>query len=285
MNVAWIKKTYYQKLPGNPIRPPRQRFTQYYADLCVENQQAPMHAESFTQGTQYTYVELFDSLLPSIQAAGDLDDLQLIVISFWSPEFDPDYACGAYLCHRYQFAGKIFDISDCGFLAPFIALAAIQVYMRQENITRALFLGADQTTVPYFESIKTQSFPQCASVGALLFAQDALLQSGLRFITAACVADQQLIDFLLHTLEQEQIKLENVLLTCQQDSFDKNFFITPLPFKNIVYTTHAGNSIEKLFSLAILQHKNYGRYYRCHILLVHDPRDNQWGVLIVEVIL
>lgn len=284
MNSLWVKKIYYQTLVSRAKQTPRVRFTQYYDDLSKITMQPAVDPVSYLQGTQYSYVALLNSILPTIQAEGHLNDLELIVISFWSPEFDPDYACGAYLCHRYAFAGKIVDISDCGFLSPFIALSAIQNYMQYGGIKCALLLSVDQTTVPHHALIDKCLLPHCTSVCALLIVNQLSCVSGLQLILSKRLSGKFLLDFLFAVIKEHAITMQDTLLTCNQN-FSHNNIGKLLPFKNVVYTTRSGNSIEKLFSCKIFHHSVVQSTYHWHILLVQEESCDEWGVLLLRVVL
>jgi len=282
-----IEKVYYQALNGNAMRMPRKRFMQYYDDLFVSTHAQSVQQASYLEGTQYSYVELLDSLLPKVQADGYLAGLELIVFSFWSPEFDPDHACGAYLSHHYPFFGKILDISDAGFLSPFTALAAIKVYMEKGGVQRALLLSMDQTTVPRSGAMSSDILPQCTSVSAWIIVQDTIMRSGLQLISSNCVAAHNLTYFFRQLIEKKQIKPSNSLLTVNRDAVSAKAEcpLLPLPFKNIVYRMQTGNSVEKLCALKILREINHHSQYACHILLVEDAVRQQWGVCMIRIIL
>jgi len=284
MNNLSIKKIYYEKLTRYTKQAPRERFRQYYDDLAKIAMRPEVNPLSYLQGAQYSYVELLDTVLPAIQAKGYLEDLELIVMSFWSPEFDPDHACGAYPCHRYAFDGKILDISDCGFLSPFVALSAVQNYMQYDGVTRALFVGMDQTTVPYHAAINKISLPSCSSIGALLLVAQLPCTPGLHLVLSKRVKGKVLLDFLCAMIKKYALTMHDALLTCNQNLSHKKISKF-LPFKNISYSTRSGNSVEKLFSCKIFQQKIIQSKYRWHVLLVQEESRDEWGVLLMRVVL
>lgn len=145
----YVRAAHHDVLPARPPeRVPRERFVEYQRDL---HRMAGLELDpaSLVAGDQYTYVELADGLLDRA-GAGRLAGTDVLVTSYWTPEFDPDVsAFGPYLHHRYQLACQSFDVIDQGSLGPVLALRVLGDYLRTDSeATDGVLLGVEQSTVP-----------------------------------------------------------------------------------------------------------------------------------------
>ena len=140
---------YYKNLPDKyPKLIPRKRFIRYYADLYALEHGDEITPISYMAGSQYTYAELGKEVLSQCQKDSVFDNLDLMVVCYWSHEFDPDDFCGAYFCDLYNIYGKSFDICDQGLLSPITALCIIKSYFEFSYIKNALLVCFDQTAIP-----------------------------------------------------------------------------------------------------------------------------------------
>lgn len=143
-----IVKNYFVELRNKPPKIPRERFTRFYEDLYAQFDLGAPDPMSYQQGSQYNYAELGDGILKQCEADGILKNLELLIVCYWTPEFDPEYSAGAYFCERYSITGKTFDVCDQGLLSPIMALKLIKSYFNHTDIKNALLLCLDQTTIP-----------------------------------------------------------------------------------------------------------------------------------------
>lgn len=150
-NLSIVKK-YFSQVDEKGGKLPRSRFTQFYEDLYARFELGQVDPETYCRGAQLSYAELGDLVLKQCEADGILKSLELLVICYWAPEFDPDYSAGAYFCERYRIRGKTFDICDQGVLSPITAIKLIKSYFNHTEIKNALLVCLDQTTIPRSKS-------------------------------------------------------------------------------------------------------------------------------------
>jgi hypothetical protein len=89
----YIQAAHHHVLPQRRARlTPRDRFVEYQRDLHrIAGEQ--LDPDSLLAGDQYTYVELADALLDRV-GAQVLPETDLLVTSYWTPEFDPEFSAG-----------------------------------------------------------------------------------------------------------------------------------------------------------------------------------------------
>lgn len=149
MTGLYVQAVRHCLLPSRELRrPPRQRLVQYQADLR-RTAGVALGQGTLTRGDQYTFVELADAVLRD----GDRDLLQdvgVLVTSYWTPEFDPEVsAFGPYLHYRYAPGCTCFDVVDRGSISPVLALLVLHRYLRGgDDDGDGLLLGVEQTTAP-----------------------------------------------------------------------------------------------------------------------------------------
>jgi len=131
------------------VKQPRARYVEYQEDLYKIANGAFDH-RTLTSGGQYSYTELADHLFETAGVNNLAEQTDLMVLSYWTPEFDPDYsALGPYLHHKLQLNCTSFDVCDCGSLAPIVALSVIKDYLAgHPAILQALLVGLEQNTIP-----------------------------------------------------------------------------------------------------------------------------------------
>ena len=148
MNHILITDTYYKKFERNQPRELRERYTKYIHDL-YKLYNTNLTESTFSEGGQFTYAEMGEEILEEIKKKHDLSSIDLVVVSYWVHECDPDYAaCGPYLSEKFGMSSIIFDICDQGTIAPFSALEIIKSYHRHGNCKKSLLVLFEQTTVP-----------------------------------------------------------------------------------------------------------------------------------------
>lgn len=133
--------------PNRIPREPRERFIRYYHDLHHLEKSQFSKLDVFTFTLQYTYAELGEAILDKCKNDNILKNLDLLIVCYWTHEFDPDYSCGAYFSDKYRLKGTSFDICDQGIMSPITALKIMQCYMKH-SIKNALLLCFDQSAIP-----------------------------------------------------------------------------------------------------------------------------------------
>lgn len=160
-----ITHSYIIYNPKNNLREPRSRYIEYNNDLFAMCKQQ-LNTSSMHLGSRYSYTELGDLLLPKLNTDNILADVDVLFLTWWTPEFDPDHAsCGTYFCYKYKINSQIFDVCEAGTIAPFLAIQIIQRLFG--NINKVLLLGMEQTTIPYAKDAKP-IFPTDTGVGGLI---------------------------------------------------------------------------------------------------------------------
>jgi hypothetical protein len=145
----YVQAAHHEVLPVRERHlEPRARFVEYQEDLH-RIAGLTLDRSSLTRGDQYTYVELADTLFSTV-GHECLRDLGVLVISYWTPEFDPDIsAFGPYLHHRYSLGCHSFDLIDRGSISPVLALLVLGEYLlADERSGNGALLGVEQSTVP-----------------------------------------------------------------------------------------------------------------------------------------
>src|SRR4051794_10984167 len=145
----FLEAARHELLPARRLaRQPRHRFVEYQEDLHrIAGER--LDPASLVDGDQYTYVELADTVLDRAGPAA-LKDLDVLVTSYWTPEFDPDFsAFGPYLHHRWSLTCQSFDVIDHGSISPALALLVLGGYLRGDGAaTDGVLIGVEQSTVP-----------------------------------------------------------------------------------------------------------------------------------------
>jgi hypothetical protein len=169
----FVRASHYQTLPGRTgALEPRERFVRYHQDLH-RAAGARLDPQSIVTGDQYTYAELADSIFD--RAGADIGaQLDVLVTSYWTPEFDPEYpALGPYLQHRWSLDCPWFDVTDQGSIAPVLALSVLKDHLTADQCaTEGLLLGVEQSTVPQAVGAHAP-IPQRSSAGLLRLSRDS----------------------------------------------------------------------------------------------------------------
>ncbi len=188
-----IIKNYYGDLTPHPVRMPRERFVRFYRDLYERLELEGPDPSSFQSGSQHTYAELGDAVLKQCEADGILKDLELLMVCSWTPEFDPEHSAGAYFCSRYGITGKTLDICDQGILSPIMAIKIINSYFNHGDISNALLLCIDQTTIPVPKNSLKNRPKKSSALG--IFIKKGEKSKGIDFIHAKISPDRDALFF------------------------------------------------------------------------------------------
>jgi hypothetical protein len=201
--MAYVTSAYHHLLPARaPTRTPRDRFVVYQRDLHRMASQE-LDPASLLSGDQYTYAELADAILERV-GEQVLPDLDVLVTSYWTPEFDPEFsAFGPYLHHRWKLDCHSFDAIDQGSLSPALALTVLADFLAaDETAMDGLLLGVEQSTTPQAFGANLP-VPQRSSAGVIRVSQRP---DGARakILASAWIGEQQAIqsDFRLQHLIQ-----------------------------------------------------------------------------------
>ena len=167
----YIQAAHHHVLPQRRARlTPRDRFVEYQRDLHrIAGEQ--LDPDSLLAGDQYTYVELADALLDRV-GAQVLPKTDLLVTSYWTPEFDPEFsAFGPYLHHKWSLACESFDVTDQGSIAPMLALSIMgDVLGRDTDRSAGLLLAVEQSTTPHAVDAHLP-LPSASSAGVIRLAR------------------------------------------------------------------------------------------------------------------
>ncbi|HEY1293359.1 MAG TPA: hypothetical protein VGJ60_09775 [Chloroflexota bacterium] len=186
---------------------PRDRFSVYQRDLHSMANQV-LDEDSLVSGDQYTYAELADALLERV-GNEVLPDLDVLVTSYWTPEFDPEFsAFGPYLHHRWSLDCQSFDAIDQGSLSPTLALTVLVDFLAADAAcAHGLLLGVEQTTMPQAIGANLAR-PWRSSAGVVRLSREA---AGARAqIQATAWFGEQ------HMVEQ-QTRIDHMLIGWQQE--------------------------------------------------------------------
>lgn len=159
---------YHIELPFKVIKQPRERFVRYYNDLyALEGIQQP-ELNSYIQTTQYSYSELGDALFAVCPFEQIIADVDLVVIAYWSHEFDPDGSFGAYFANKYGITTRFFDVCDQGILSPICAIKIIQAFIDSGKANKAALVCFDQMAIPVEKGF-IGAFPSKNSAHLIIF--------------------------------------------------------------------------------------------------------------------
>ncbi|NNM59138.1 MAG: hypothetical protein HKM04_04925 [Legionellales bacterium] len=187
----YITDKHYLVLPAKKVVSPRDRFIRYYNDLADLEKQSRPTDEIYLTGDQYSYAELGDAILHRYKNDNVLNNLELLVICYWGHEFDPDYSFGAYLCDKYNIKAKNFDICDQSILSPVTAIQVIQSFFHNKQVSNALLVCFDQTTIPTAANY-VGSKPEKSSVASVLFSNQQSDINQYQIVDSKCLSKSAL---------------------------------------------------------------------------------------------
>ena len=215
---------------------PRERFVQYQEDLHRIAGET-LDPRSLRAGDQYSYVELADALLERVGTAV-LPGLDVLVTSYWTPEFDPEFsAFGPYLHHRWALTCQSFDVTDHGSIAPMLALAVLADYLAVEGpAATGLLLGVEQSTVPQALGAHLPTPPR-SSAGVVRVSRDPGLARA-EILAAVFLNEGQVLapTFRLDHLAADLCTAHGVALAGLTLVLRRNTYL----FRHLRYWTEAG---------------------------------------------
>lgn len=264
----YVRAAHHLTLPERALRrAPRDRYVTYQRDLHAISSEA-LDEETLLEGDQYSYTDLGDAVLTSMADARMLENIDMVVYAYWTPEFDPDYsAFGPYFLERHDMKGKSFDVCDNGSLASATALHVVCRYAQNDpSLRNVLVLGMEQTTIPRSRSSGIP-IPARSSACAVVLSRDEVAGS------ACIIASGQLSEsdafsgvnpwtMIASVLDGAGVPPANVsLLTQRVGAFHKRlrFLIDSSrdkPGINIQFLGSTPSALHTLSALALLDHNN-----------------------------
>jgi hypothetical protein len=208
MNV-YIRDALYNPVPSNPGNTfPKQRAVEFEEDL-FEHAGKTLNWDTVTTGTRHSYTDLGTPLLEALTKNEQLHPQSMLVLSYWTPEYNPEYsAFGPYFLHRFLPGGSVADVCDRGSLTGYAALkiALSHVRCRSEQApageeTTAVVLGLEQNTIVR-DGIDHLPVPAGAAAGAIVLSSrpsercGRLLDAGIVPETSQISGEFRLPDFV-----------------------------------------------------------------------------------------
>ncbi|WP_395375197.1 hypothetical protein [Marinicella sp. W31] len=203
---------------------PRDRYIEYQQDLYkIAN--ATFDESTLLKGGQYSYTELANDLLNDLDRKALGQDVDLMVVSYWTPEFDPDYsALGPYLHNTLGLQCKSFDVCDCGSVCTLTALSVIRDYMlADESINETLLVGLEQNTIP-LPNPEHAPVPLESGCGIVKIRKDdsgPVLLKHIEIINEHQVAQNDFNPqiYLQNLLKNQAVGIDEVALWVRKDSY------------------------------------------------------------------
>lgn len=189
MPKLYISNQYYQAMPTQAQKVPRERFIRYYNDLFDLEGMAKPEMSAYLRGSQYSFSELGDVVLTSAQEVEDFSKLDLFTVAYWGHEFDPDSSFGAYFASRYNITSTMFDVCDQGILSSISAINLIMAYAKAGKIKNAALLCFDQRSIPVEVSF-AGAFPVKNSARLLFFSTEKSEASNYQLLRV-CINNHQ----------------------------------------------------------------------------------------------
>lgn len=265
---TYLTNSYYQTFTSNSKKTPRTRYTQYVSDL-YKMYQNTVNPFTFYEGDQLTYAEMGSALLDKIFSTYDAKLFDLVVISYWTHEFDPDYvACGPYFAEKYGIRAAIFDVSDQGTISPFTALQIIKQYLQGEDYHKGILLAFEQTTVPR-NMTEFNLIPTISSAAALITEKNKHKETDFKLIENKILTSQQIlhnfniIEFIKSECERFNLSLNQVILVLKKGTFG---------WKSLQYHAH---KFKDILNQLELQFYDYRPSCLSPIEYLHNQMHNQ----------
>jgi hypothetical protein len=148
MHLISLNNIYCEYFQDDSSRKLRSRYTSYIDELYKTHNKKLDHS-TFEEGGKLTYSKMGEKVLQLISNDYNLNEFDLIIISYWVHDCDPDHASyAAYFSYKYKITCPIFDVTDRGTLSSVAALDVLKSYHKTKNIKKSLLLNFEQTTVP-----------------------------------------------------------------------------------------------------------------------------------------
>lgn len=223
--MLYINQVFYKVLAKRELRRvPRERYTVYQKDLH-RIAQDELTESTLLEGDQYSYTELGDAVLGTIEGNTALADVDLAIFCYWTPEFDPDYsAFGPYFMDRYKIHGHSFDICDNGSLASATALTIADSYLQNGSAHKILLLGFEQNTIPRNLAHGLPVPERSCAIATLLTAerkptsQWQLIRTG-QITEWDSASDMDAYGLIVDILRQSGVDAKDVVLMTQRTGF------------------------------------------------------------------
>jgi hypothetical protein len=143
-----VNKVWLFNAPERPAGRPRPRAYQFFKDLYAYNK-TPLCEETLLRGSQYHFTDLCETMFLQLSQENALTDVDLLIFTFWTPEFDPIFsAAGPYFLAKYNIHARMMSISDEGSLDLFTAIKFSQQLVEKNKFSNILVMGLEQTTIP-----------------------------------------------------------------------------------------------------------------------------------------
>jgi hypothetical protein len=210
MTPITLKQIYRLTIDNQSERPLRERYTSYIQEL-YRLYGKELSVNTFHEGGKLTYSHMGDALFSQIQKDHDLAQFDLILMSYWVHDCDPDFASyAAYFSHQYQLSCPIFDVGDRGSLASFSGLNILKAMAQEKKMKKVLWLGFEQTTVPRCV-LDENPIPSENRACAFVFDAARLAEEESALLESTILTEQEilqdpcvLIHFIQNTLEKYQ---------------------------------------------------------------------------------
>jgi hypothetical protein len=221
MPKLYLANQYYQVMPAQTQKVPRDRFVQYYNDLFdLEGLTRPPLSVYLTEG-QYDFSTLGEAVLKLAHVKEDFSKLDLFVVAYWSHEFDPNGSFGAYFSHQYGISSTLFDVCDQGILSSIVAIKLIMAYAKLGKIKNAALLCFDQRSIPVEVSFSGK-LPVKSSARLLFFSTEKKETSRYQLLNADVSQHQQKIT------HQENAALRTITIESDSPYYSSAELFSPL---------------------------------------------------------
>jgi hypothetical protein len=277
MKHSYLKPAHITYLPDRERRLPRDRYRQYLLDL-YKLYDDTLSEETFMEGNQYTFVELGDAVIHQFKQHHSLNSVDLMVISHWAYEFDPDHAaCAPYFMHQHQFDCHAFDICDQGVLSPFTALNVMRAFQSNGNSSNALLMLMEQTTIPRNKNNHDLIPSKDGAALIEMISSDEDIPHSLKIIDTGIIPECDIFE--------KGINIDNLLstITKNRTSLDKTHFLftkNNLIYKAIQYYQSCVGSCSYfdyragVLPFAEALNQVFSFYHREHSIIFYDDVDS-----------
>lgn len=234
---------YYEPLQHkheeSKIREPRERFKQYYIDLH-KRYNDKLDISTFVTGGQYKPQDLGYPIFDLCQKNCYLAKIDLMIMTYWAHEFDPDYASyGTHFAYRYQFNCQMFDILDQGSICTLTAFKFIMQYMLNSRSNMALCYSVDQNSIPR-EDVSSIVIPDKNISTGVVFKKES--NSGIKILDIRIFTEQQICDMQMNIMNFVFLTLKELNIEMVDCSFylkrNTNIYKSVQMYNQNFYTEH-----------------------------------------------
>lgn len=282
----YIEAIYHKELPARSPKEPRERFKEYYFDLH-SRYNVKLDNSTFLQGSQYKFNELGYHALDECAKDNHLKEIDLMVISYWAHEFDPDYAsCGTHFAYHYNFNCNMFDVLDQGSICTLIALFLIDKYHKNGSSKKSLCLALDQDSIPREDSF---SFPIPTKnvASSIILSNEKKYDGEIKILNIEIWNEHLLLDIqfnffelIMPVLKDFDIKLEDITIFIKRNTtifraieFFKHRYITDTQNLNFHFTHLSSNCSDILYLINQIA-ENAIKPLRNYVLLIDEDAES-----------